>query len=242
MTSVNCLSTGVAVVKLELAKMRRYRRGGRTLRRLLLGGNPALVIGLNLPFLVVASVSLRAAAAVTLELLLVHMGTLAVMLTVRRAQGGAVRLATQVAVSTLLTVWARLLVIRLFGSAAGTLGMFLYLMAVNGMTLTGGAAIGARHKPGRVLVGGLLQVGGFALAIALLALAREYAGYNTLWGVPLPATFRLSGVTAPFFGLILAGFLLGAGRFAGKAVAGARMRERARREARFLVVRDERHG
>jgi Na+-transporting NADH:ubiquinone oxidoreductase subunit NqrD len=202
----------------------------------LLDKNPVLATGLNLPFLIVTSVSLRAAAAMSLELLLIHMGTvIAALVTAKRLRGLA-RPMVLVAVSTLIMTFARILVIGLFQGVGDTLGMYLYLMAVNGMTLAQCAAIDGDSKIYPAVTGAFMNVAGFAVVIFAVSFLREYFASGSLWGYPVPTHLKLPGVTVPFFGFILTGFLMAGARLLNKCLISRAVKERERREKRLSVI------
>ena len=223
---------------MKLSKVRRYRKRHRLIAALF-ARNPVLVVGLNLPFLIATSVGLRAAAALSLELLLVHLGTMVAALIAARFCPRSVRPVVCVVVSTLLMVAARLWLISLFRGIVDSLGMYIYLMAVNGMTLAQTAEVTADSHPAPVLGRAFLNVLAFSVVMFLFSLFRELAGNGTLWGIAVSVPLRLSGVTVPFFGFILAGFFLAGANVLNKQLLALALRERALREARFSVVREQ---
>lgn len=223
---------------MELSKVRRYRKKYKLIAALF-SQSPVLMIGLNLPFLIATSVSLRAAAALSLELLVVHMGTMVVALLARRYCSPAVRPMVNVATSTLLMMVTRLWLTVFFSGIVDSLGIYIYLMAVNGMTLTQSNTLAENPSPLPVLRGALLHVLGFSVVMFLVSLFREYLGGGTLWGTPLPTPFRLPGVLVPFFGFIIIGFLLAGAKLLNKKLLALALRERALREARFSIVDDD---
>lgn len=204
--------------------------------------NPVLVLGLDLPFVIAASIGLRYAAALSLEMLIVHIGTMLAAAFIRRWLSGWQRYMANMAASTLLMVFARFLLFsvspmrEIFLGVSDTLGIYIYLLAVNGMTLMQAGSMRGNVKPGPVLVSAVMNALGFAITVMGVSLLREYFGAGTLWDVPVPSPIRLSGLLAPFSGFIVMGFLLAGARFFNKKITGFRLRERARKEARFKVV------
>lgn len=223
---------------MELSKVRRYRKRHKLIAALF-SQSPVLMIGLNLPFLIATSVSLRAAAALSLELLVVHMGTMVVALLAARHCPRGVRPIVNVAASTLLMVVARLWLIAFFRGVVDSLGIYIYLMAVNGMTLTQSNSLAQDAPPLPVLRGAFLNVVGFSVLMFFLSFFREYLGSGTLWGNPVAVFLRLPGVLVPFFGFIMVGFLLAGTKVLNKKLLGLALRERALREARFSVIEDD---
>lgn len=221
---------------MELSRVKRYRRRHRHIAALF-SRNPALILGLGLPFFIATTVSLRAAAVLSIELLVVHMGTMLVALATRRVRMSWVRPMINTAVSTLLMVAVRLWLISLFRGIVDVLGMYIYLMAVNGMTVVHSNTLDRRAKPGPVLARAFLNVLGFSAVLFLVSLFREYFGAGTLWGNAVPVPLRMSGILLPFFGFLLAGFLIAGARFLNKRLLALALREQARKDARFSVVR-----
>jgi Na+-transporting NADH:ubiquinone oxidoreductase subunit NqrD len=127
----------------------------------------------------------------------------------------------------------------LYPAIVDSLGIYIYLMAVNGLTLTQTRALEDKAKPLPVLRKAISNVLGFSAIMFLLSLFREYWGSGTLWGVPVPAPVQLPGVLVPFFGFILVGFLLAATNLINKKLLGLAIRESALREARFTVVDED---
>jgi len=201
--------------------------------------SPAVMIGLCLPFLIATSVSLRAAATLSLELLAVHLGSTGIALLASYYCPRRYRLLVTVATSTLVMVGMRLLLMALYPAIVDSLGIYIYLMAVNGLTLTQTRALEDKAKPLPVLRKAISNVLGFSAIMFLLSLFREYWGSGTLWGVPVPAPVQLPGVLVSFFGFILVGFLLAATNLINKKLLGLAIRESALREARFTVVDED---
>ncbi len=223
---------------MELSKVRRYRKRHKLIAALF-SQSPVLIIGLNLPFLIATSVSLRSAAALSLELLVVHMGTMAVALLAARYCPRVVRPVINVATSTLLMMVARLWLTVFFRGVVDALGIYIYLMAVNGMTLTQTNALTKDSHPLPVLRGAFLNVAGFSVLMFVISFFREYLGSGTLWGNPVAVFLRLPGVLVPFFGFIVVGFLLAGAKVLNKKLLGLALRERALREARFSIIEND---
>jgi len=191
-------------------------------------------MGLDLPFLIATSISLRAAAAISLELLLIHMGTVLAAFFTCRFFSGWTRPLVNVAISTLIMAYARLMLINIFGGViTDTLGMYIYLMAVNGMTIYQASTVTEKDKPLPVLASAFMNVVGFSLAMFVVSLLREYFGNGTVWGIPLPAPVILPGIRVPFFGFIIVGFVLAGAKLLSKALLAFTINERARSDAKF---------
>ncbi len=89
-----------------------------------------------------------------------------------------------------------------------SLGIYIYLTAAYGVV----AAVyrGRRvHSPGGALSLAFQYAMGFAFCAVVISAIRELLTNNQLWGLPVTIGFSLSGARMPFFGLILAGLILG---------------------------------
>ena len=195
-------------------------------------------LGLDLPFLIVTSISLQAAAAISIELFFIHMGTVLCALALCRFLPKWTRPIAYVTVATLIMLIVSVFLNRHFPVITDTLGMYIYLMAVNGMTFSMAMSVEKEDKLYPVLCRALKGAVGFVLAMFLISLVREYFGSGSLWGNPVPHLLRMDGLLVPFFGFLLVGFLLAGARFLNKKLLAFVLVEHARSEAVFRVVED----
>jgi len=170
--------------------------------------NPALVHGVELPFLIVGASTLVNAAALSIMMLFVHMVTIVIarLFTIRLPI--AQRAVINVLISTVMMLIAREICILIFPNIMIHLGIYLYLMAVNGLTLIQANARRGPTKLPQVLARAAVDVVAFAGLMFSIALIREYFGNGTIWGTPVPIPFRQTAILYPFFGFIITGFLL----------------------------------
>ncbi len=221
---------------MKLSTVKRYRKKHRLLGSLILK-NPVLVMGLDLPFVIVASTSMRNAVALSMQLLLVHMVTVTVgMITCRKLPIWQ-RAMVNAGVSTVTMMLSRILVRAIFPGITNSAGMYLYLMAVNGMTLLQTGEQDKQAKPWTVLTGALYNVLGFGSVVALVSVLREYVGNGTLWGVNLPSIIKVGGVLLPFGGFIVMALVLAAAKFLSKKFLGLALVESARKEAQYTQIK-----
>jgi len=192
--------------------------------------NPALVHGVELPFLIVGASTLMNAAALSIMMLIVHMVTMIVarLLTIRLSLGK--RAVVNVVISTVMMLIAREICIRIFPNIMIHLGIYLYLMAVNGLTLIQANARRGPTKLSQVLSRAAVDVVAFAGLMFAVALVREYFGNGTIWGVPVPIPFRQTAMLYPFYGFIIVGFLLAFLRRINKLMLAAKIRKAERIE------------
>ena len=174
----------------------------------------------------------------SLGLLFVHMGTMAAALITSRLLDNWARPMVHVAVSTIIMAFSRILIIDLFRGVDVVLGMFIYLLAVNGMTIVQSIAVTKKSQIYPVLSGAFMSVLGFSFVMFFVAAIREYFGSGTLWGIPMPSPGRLPGMTLPFFGFIMMGFLLAGTKLINKKMFALAVIKRQRREERFIAVEE----
>lgn len=220
---------------MKFSRIKKYRKKHSLLSALLIR-NPVLVMGLDLPFVIAGAVSLKNAAAMSIQMLMIHMVTMLAGMLTCRALPYWLRVLVNTCVSTGMMMAARALVVPLFPGVTNSLGMYLYLMAVNGMTVLLSSSIDKRAKLWPVITGALGNVAGFSLVAFLIALLREYMGSGTIWGVAVPVPLKLDGLLIPFFGFILTGFLLAGARFLNKRLLAFVMLEAARKDTRYTRI------
>ena len=217
---------------------RRFRRRHKLLGAKALG-DPVRHLGLDLPFLIVTSISLQAAAVISIELAVIHIGTVLAAILLCRFLPRWSRPLAYLGVSTTIMLFISVFLSRVFPVVTDTLGMYIYLMAVNGMTFTTAMSIEKKDRIYPVLVGALKGIVGFALAMFLTSLLREYFGSGSLWGVSVPHVIRIDRVLVPFFGFILVGFLLAGSRLVSKKLLAFAIDEDARSEGVLLEGRSD---
>lgn len=222
---------------MNLSTVRRYRRRYNLIAALL-QKNPVMVLGLDLPFVIATSTTLRNAAAMSIMLLCIHIATLsAAKLTAGRLPQWA-RVLCHLGASTAIMVLTRMLVIRIFGQdILNSLGIYINLMAVNGMTMYQAMAVRKGHPYRRVLWNALQNVLGFALVMFVLSPARELLGRGTLWDITVPFPVTFPGLLIPFSGFIAVGFLLALWRFFNKKITAWLVAEAARAESHHIRFR-----
>ena len=214
---------------MRLSSARKYRRSHRFWRDIQTN-NPALVLGVELPFLIVGANMLRNAAALSIMMFIVHLVTMvfARMFTIRLPL--AQRAVVNVAISTVMMLIAREICILIFPNIMIHLGIYMYLMAVNGLTLIQANARRGPTKLSQVLARAIVDIIAFAGLMFVIALVREYFGNGTVWGIPVPIPFRQTAILYPFFGFILTGFLLAFLRKINKLILAMKINETERVE------------
>ncbi len=92
---------------------------------------------------------------------------------------------------------------------------------------------GARLIP--VLRAEIYHVLAFIGAMFTLSAIREYFGAGALWGIPLPAPYKLGGVSVPFMGFILLGFFIAFLRCFNRRLMAFMINEHYKHRFRFEV-------
>lgn len=215
---------------MKLSEIRKYRKKVKVIPDLL-EHSPLLFLGLDLPFVVVCANSLKNAVALSIEMLIIHLVTMFAAWLIAPKLKVWQRVFVTSAVSTIMMLISRELVIMLIADIENYAGMYLYLMAVNGVTLFSATFLSEKTKLKEVAKTSLINVGFFTVIMVVVSVIREYLGSGTLWNIPVPHIVKLKGFNAPFFGFIFIGFALAIIRFSRKKLATLYIMENIRRES-----------
>ena len=219
-------------MKLELrpSEVKRYRKKHKLLSSPV-WKNPVRTLGLDLPFLVVTSISLQAAAMMSIQMALIHVGTVISAIVLCRVLPKGSRPFVYPAIATLIMLGASTMLSGVFPMVAEMMGMYIYLMAVNSMTFACAVSVRRTDKLYPVMARALKGLAGFVVVMFVASLLREYLGQGAVWGVSVPHILSADGLQVPFFGFILLGFLLAGARLASKVLQAMALNEKARRDA-----------
>lgn len=194
------------------------------------------MLGFDLPFLIATSTSLKNAAAMSIEMAGIHLVTMAVSVIFARKLPLWVRSVITTVVAAGMMMLTRELLFYLFrDDITNSLGMYIYLLAVNGLTLFQSLSLTPRSKLVPVMKKEAFHVLAFVLTMFVLSFIREYFGYGTLWGVEVATKYKLSGLAIPFTGFILMGFFLAFIRFFNHKLLGILIEESHRRESMYII-------
>jgi len=213
--------------RMNLSFARKYRRNHRFWHDLF-KQNPALILGVELPFVIVCANGLQNAVALSIMMFFIHLVTVVIgrMLTLELKLWQ--RFAINVTVSTAMMLVSREVVIYLFPTIMNFVGIYLYLMAVNGLTLIQATYREGPRKFVPIVTRTFVEIIAFAGLMLIISFVREYFGNGTLWGIPMPIPFRQPGILYPFFGFIFTGFLLAFLRRINKLMLAMRINEAQR--------------
>jgi Na+-transporting NADH:ubiquinone oxidoreductase subunit NqrD len=209
------------------------------------GRNPIILLGVSLPFVIATATSLRNAAAMSLEYVVINFVTAVLSVLIAGKAPFWVRAAINVGAATVVMMLTRALITWMMPDISNYLGTYIYLMALNGMVLLQSEEA-VRPGPVKlwpVMKGVVINVAVFAVMMLIVSLPREYLGNGTLWGRAIPAPVKLSGVQLPFFGFISVGFLLAFVRFTTKKIQAFGIvdgaRKAANERARYTAIHVE---
>jgi len=197
--------------------------------------SPAVLLGVSIAFAIAGSISLRAAAAMSIMIAAINMAMMIVILLTRPMKAVWGRVIIGVGTATVVMMLTREFVTFVFPDIANFLGTYIYLAALGAMALLEPEISPDKRRRRAflpVLQSAVLHSLAFAAMVFTASLLREYFGNGSLWGYPVSVPFRMPGMLLPFFGFILIGFLLAAARWLSKAVTRIRIREIAQIEAR----------
>lgn len=195
-----------------------------------------LVLGLDLPFVIACSTALKIAVALSIEMFIIHLVTIVcAMITVRYLPFWA-RMLVNVGVSTVTMTLARYLITGIFPDITNYVGIYIYLMAVNGLTIYQSSSLTRKQRPWPVLVSAFMNALAFSLTMLVISTLREYFANGTLWGIAVPMPFKLSGLALPFAGFIIIGFLLAFVKFINKKLLAFSISELMRQDARYTQL------
>lgn len=192
---------------MKISAARKYYRRNKFWRSMI-SDNPAMMIGIDLPFIVACANSVKNAAALSIMMLFIHLPTMLVAHKFSARFPLWVKAVINVSVSTILMIIARIIVVAIFPNISNLMGMYIYLIAVNGQTLIGAYTARRGTKTGAVILKAIIDIFIFAVVMFIISAMREYFGNGSLWGIQLPILFKQQGMLYPFFGFVLLGFLV----------------------------------
>lgn len=219
---------------MKISAGKSFKKQHRGLSALLVS-NPGVFLGFDLPFLIATSTSLKNAAAMSAEILGVHMVTMALSVVFTRKLPLWLRSLITAALSAAVMMAIRESLRVFLPDVASSLATYIYLLAVNGLTVFQSMALKPRDRLMPVLRAELFHVLAFIMAMFVLSAIREYFGAGALWGVVLPAPYKLGGVMVPFMGFIMLGFFIAFLRCFNRRLMGFMINEHYRHRFRFEV-------
>lgn len=207
---------------MNIKKIRRIRKKHVRFRKIYRDNIHALIIGIGMPFIAAAAFNVKNAAAISVEMFVVNMFSALIALTLLRKIEFKIKAPVMLMVSTILMMLARDIVTTLIPDVTNSMGIYIYLMALNGIILL--EVIGDRKNTSRrfAFFSIFLSCLFLSLLMFLFGTVREIFGNATFWGIPIKKGIKIRGLLMPFSGLILMGFFMAAGRFITKKLADIR--------------------
>lgn len=175
----------------------------------LFGKNAVLVMGLGLPFIIIAANTLKNAAAISVATFCAVLPAVLVGTLTLRSVPQWIRYMLVTATALVGAYLSRFLIRGISPEIFDSLGIYLPLLAVNSLVINRGVTHAENHTCLQNLLSGALYSGGFALVAFVMAAVRELLGNGTLWGVTV-FTATVPAALTVFSGFILLAFL-GAG-------------------------------
>ena len=188
---------------------RERQKKRRELRRIFLNGvlfkNPMLVGALGM-FPLVTCTTLKNALELSFLLLVISIPVNVVLCYTGNLVPGWVRPTWAAAISLAVYAPASIWMDSLFPGSVQSLGMAAALMAVNSMVLSRANEYAPAHIFSAVIADTLGCTLGGAMVLCLTAVLREWITYGDV-GMRTMTLFRGKGISLPFFGFLILGFL-----------------------------------
>lgn len=121
-----------------------------------------------------------------------------------------IRTASYLIIIVTFTTTADLLMQAFMPDLSKALGLYVPLIAVNSIVLNRAETFAAANLPGKSFLDGLFAGFGFTAALAILGGIREFLGFGTIWGFPVPvfSTYPVGLILSPCGGFIVLGCLI----------------------------------
>lgn len=190
---------------MNLKPIRKYRR---RLKRTsgLIKNNPVVALGMALPFVIVPTLNLKSALLISAFIFAATVPA-ATIAPVMHKRVPALYLVPCYTILAMASVIAVQLLLRRHAVLLDGLGLYIPLAAVNSIMLDL-TAVNPRKTPQHGFWDAVVICLGFTLVACGIGAIREVLGSKTIWGIPFGLyPIKVMGVTLPFFGFIILGFL-----------------------------------
>lgn len=201
---------------MNLKPIRKYRR---RLKRTsgLIKNNPVVALGMALPFVIVPTLNLKSGLLISIFIFVSTVPAATLAPAVHKKIPALYLVPCYTLLASAGVIVAQLLLRRQAVLLDG-LGLYIPLAAVNSIMLDL-TAVNPRKTPLRGLRDAVVICLGFTLVACGISAIREVLGNRTIWGVPFGLyPIKMVGVTLPFFGFIILGFLNALCRSVDRAV------------------------
>ena len=172
--------------------------------------NPVLFEAIGIAPIAAIAVSLKTAiilaVASCLELVIIELFTCLALKKVK----SYFRMPVYAALGMLINLPVFLFFAKFTPNEALNVGIFLPLLAVNSLIALHCERFAVKNKMKDTFVDAISAAAGYAFVLLLVGTAREILGSGTIYSVDLHLPVQLTGLLAPFGGLLLVGFLAAA--------------------------------
>jgi len=188
--------------------IKRVRKYHRTLNRTtgLIKDNPVVALAMTLPFIIVPAVNLKSSFIISVFIMAatVPCAMIAPLLKDKIKDIYTVPLYSVIAMLAVIALKANL---KEYAVIFEELGIYLWLTAVNSIMIQL-SAVNPRKTVFKGFKDAMMMCLGFAAVCCFIGAAREVLGNKTIWDNPFEIySVRIIGVTLPFFGFIMIGFI-----------------------------------
>ena len=172
--------------------------------------NPVLFEAIGIAPIAAIAVSLKTAiilaVASCLELVIIELFTCLALKKVK----SYFRMPVYAALGMLINLPVFMFFAKFTPNEALNVGIFLPLLAVNSLIALHCERFAVKNKMKDTFVDAISAAAGYAFVLLLVGTAREILGSGTIYSVDLHLPVQLTGLLAPFGGLLLVGFLAAA--------------------------------
>ena len=188
----------------------RNRKIAEGIRNSALIQNPVLFEAIGIAPIAAIAVSLKTAiilaVASCLELVIIELFTCLALKKVK----SYFRMPVYAALGMLINLPVFMFFAKFTPNEALNVGIFLPLLAVNSLIALHCERFAVKNKMKDTFVDAISAAAGYAFVLLLVGTAREILGSGTIYSVDLHLPVQLTGLLAPFGGLLLVGFLAAA--------------------------------
>lgn len=214
---------------MKLALIKKYR-STTSFHSFFDGSLPFWMLGIELPFLVACSTSLKHAAALSIQMFCVLLPTVFISCLFPKKMSPIVKNIFILIAASTVTLLSRQLVLFLFPEVGATLGVYLYLMAFNSLTILPAAQLKSNLPTRKVMGAVTLSALTFTCFMFVLSFVRELIGTGKLWGINVSIPLRLDGLSLSFVGFFLLAFVISITRVFSKVRSTFQISESLRKD------------
>ncbi len=170
-------------------------------------GNPVLYLGICLPFVIVPTMTLKTGVLLSALMFISTIIPVAVYSSIGFRLSREIRFIISTVISTALVSLFFYFTKTVFAEFYLIVGVYAMLFGVNGLTIY------CEHKnEGKSVLENISFAFkaciGYSIIVCFVSFIREFLALKTIWGQPIDLfPVKLEGISFPFFGFIMLGFL-----------------------------------